>query len=338
MRQIELILGTMMFGVRADAEESFRMMDSFTASGWTSLDTAHIYGDGASETIIGEWLRERNWPNTEPWKSSEHAQKSAPLRIAPVRIADKVHPRTTGRLDADSVRSSLEISLERLQLKSIDLLYLHAPDLHHPVEDALEMCARLHDEGKFQRLGVSNFPAWLLEKAWHLCEKHGWPRPEVYQGMYNAITRAVEPELFPALRDLGMSFYAYNPLAGGLLTGKYAAFDEKPDAGRFAELPFYADRYWKRSAFEALQELKAVCDDSGIPMAHAALRWLLHHSALSAEHGDGVILGASNTAQLQDNLTGAGEARLPESVVAAADAAWETARCECPGYFRFYSG
>jgi len=332
MREIELILGTMMFGVRADAEESCRMMDSFAASGWTSLDTAHVYGGGAAETIIGNWVQ-----NHRP-----HAEIQNPAGknggSASVRIADKVHPRTTGRLDADSVRTSFEISLDRLKLESIDLFYLHAPDLHHPVEDALEMCARLYDEGKFKRLGVSNFPAWLLEKTWHLCEKHGWPHPEVYQGMYNAITRAVEPELFPALRDLGMSFYAYNPLAGGLLTGKYAAFENKPETGRFAELPFYADRYWKKSAFEALQELKAVCNASGISLVHAALRWLLHHSALSAEHGDGIIVGASSAAQLQDNLTGAGGGPLPESVAAAADAAWETARCECPGYFRFYSG
>ncbi|MFO7731820.1 MAG: aldo/keto reductase [Spirochaetia bacterium] len=317
MERVELILGTMMFGARADAEESRQMLTHFTAAGWTSLDTAAVYSDGVSEQLIGEWL--------------------AGSPVSGVSIATKVHPRTTGRLDADSVRKVFEASLERLQVQSVDLLYLHAPDLQHPVEDALRMCAELYREGKFQRLGLSNYPAWLVEKVYYLCEKNDWPRPKVYQGMYNAITRAVEPELFPALRDLGMQFYAYNPLAGGLLTGKYNNFNKKPEAGRFASMPFYQDRFWNASAFKALEQLEEVCADHKISMAHAALRWMLHHSLLSAEAGDGVILGASTIDQLADNMKGAEDGPLPDAIVAAFQGAWETARCECPEYFRFYS-
>ena len=317
MAQVELILGTMMCGARADESESRRMLAEFTAAGWTSLDTAYVYNDGASETIIGAW--------------------TADNALADVSIATKAHPRVTGILDAATVRKELETSLERLRLDSVDLFYLHQPDLHHPVEDPLEMCAELYEEGKFKRLGLSNYPAWLVEKVWYLCEKHGWPRPQVYQGMYNGITRAAEPELFPALRDLGMQFYAYNPLAGGLLTGKYNNYNKKPEAGRFAAMPFYLDRFWKESAFKALQELEKVCFEHKISMAHSALRWIVHHSALSAAAGDGVILGASSTDQLLDNLTGAQAGPLPQPVVDAYQRAWEKARCECPAYFRFYS-
>src|SRR6056297_312699 len=317
MEGVELILGTMMFGARADAEESRQMLTHFTTSGWTSLDTAAVYSDGLSVQLIGEWL--------------------AGTTVPGVSIATKVHPRTTGRLDAASVRKVFEASLQRLQTQSVDLLYLHAPDLHHPVEDALRMCAELYQKGMFKRLGLSNYPAWLVEKAYYLCERNDWPRPQVYQGMYNAITRAVEPELFPALRDLGMQFYAYNPLAGGLLTGKYNNYNKKPEAGRFAAMPFYLDRFWKESAFKALQALEKVCFEHKISMVHSALRWIVHHSALSAAAGDGVILGASSTDQLLDNLTGAQAGPLPQPVVDAYQRAWETARCECPAYFRFYS-
>ena len=317
MAQVDLILGTMMFGARADEAESRQMLAEFTGAGWTSLDTAYVYSDGASEGIIGRWTAEK-----------------APAEL---RIATKAHPRATGILDGATVRKELETSLQRLQTDSVDLFYLHQPDLHHPVEDPLEMCAQLYAEGKFRRLGLSNYPAWLVEKVWYLCEKHDWPRPQVYQGMYNGITRSAEPELFPALRDLGMQFYAYNPLAGGLLTGKYNNFNQKPADGRFAAMPFYLDRFWKQSAFRALEDLERVCLEHNISMAHAALRWIVHHSRLSAEAGDGVILGASTTEQLLENLKGSQAGPLPQPVVQAYERAWETAKCECPAYFRFYS-
>ena len=160
MAQVELILGTMMFGARAHAAESGRMLDQFIKDGWNEIDTAYVYSDGASETIIGEWLKE--------------------ARAADLSIATKAHPRVTGALDAATVRKELETSLQRLQVQSVDLFYLHQPDLNHPVEDPLEMCARLYEEGKFKRLGLSNFPAWMVEKVYYLCDAHGWPKPQVY--------------------------------------------------------------------------------------------------------------------------------------------------------------
>ncbi len=317
MTQVKLIFGTMTFGAQADPEESRKMLQLFLESGFSTLDTAYVYSDGASEKIIGEWT-------------------SGPEKPV-VHIATKAHPRVTGKLDSQTVRKEIETSLQRLKKTQVDLFYLHQPDLNHPVEDPLEECARLYEEGKFRRLGLSNYPAWLVEKVYYVCEKHGWPLPEVYQGMYNAITRSAEPELFPALDDLGMEFYAYNPLAGGLLTGKYRSFNSTPDSGRFADMPFYLDRFWTRSAFEALEEVEGVCAGHTISMAHAALRWIVYHSQLSAEQGDGVILGARTTEQLKDNLSGAKAGPLPDPVVEALDKAWNTAKCECPSYFRFYS-
>ncbi len=317
MSQVQLILGTMMCGARADTAESRRMLDRFTGAGWKAIDTAYVYSAGASEKIIGEWLTE--------------------AKIEGLSIATKAHPRVTGALDAATVKKELETSLQRLQVQSVDLFYLHEPDLHHSVEGALEMCAQLYEEGRFNRLGLSNFPAWLVEKVYYVCDAHGWPKPQVYQGMYNAITRAAEPELFPALRDLGIKFYAYNPLAGGLLTGRYSSFENKPESGRFAAMPFYLDRFWKESAFKALDQVARECREHNLPMAETALRWMLHHSQLSAMVGDGVIIGASTVDQLSANLKSAQGGPLPEPIVKAYETAWETAKCECPSYFRFYS-
>ena len=108
------------------------------------------------------------------------------------------------------------------------------------------------------------------------------------------MSRRAEGELFPALRELGMRFYAYNPLAGGILTGKYADYADMPSDGRFTILPYYRDRYWKKSLFDAVGRLSSICRGEGIEIAAASLRWLAYHSYLDPSHGDGIIVGASS--------------------------------------------
>jgi aflatoxin B1 aldehyde reductase len=199
------------------------------------------------------------------------------------------------------------------------------------------VCADLHAEGKFKQLGLSNYPAWQVVEIWHLCEKRGWPTPTVYQGMYNGLTRSVESELFPALRELKMRFYVFNPLAGGMLTGKHTNFENNPSPGRFARLKSYRNRYWKASYFEAVGALTAVCQEKGIAPAEAAYRWLGWHSLLSGAEGDGVLIGASGMSQLEGNLTALSQGALPKQIVDAFDNAWEEARCDCPPYFNAYT-
>jgi len=137
-----------------------------------------------------------------------------------------------GGLSPKLLRMQVETSLQRLQVSSVKLLYLHAPDVETPLEETLAELQKLHAEGKFETLGLSNFSAWETAHVWHLCDKLGIVKPTVYQGMYNGITRQVEVELLPCLRRLGIRFLAYNPLAAGLLTGKHR-FDQDPSEGRF---------------------------------------------------------------------------------------------------------
>ena len=313
---MKVILGTMNFGPQLDAGASREMVGAFLAAGYRELDTAYVYNDGSTENILGEIL---------PFlKDGEYA------------IATKVHPRITGKLDRETILMEFNESLRRMKRDSVDLLYFHFPDGKTPIEGALETVAELHRQGRLNEFGLSNYPAWQVVDIAHKCDRIGCPRPSVYQGMYNALCRNVEPELFPAIRNLGMRFYAFNPLAGGMLTGKHHNFDDAPVPGRFARLKSYRERYWKHSYFDAVEQIRKSCEAEGIPMAEAAYRWLVNHSFLKDELGDGILLGASRQEQLLQNLEAAGKGRLPDGVLAAMDEAWEIAKPDSPAYFKFF--
>ncbi|XP_032615019.1 aflatoxin B1 aldehyde reductase member 3 isoform X1 [Hylobates moloch] len=260
-----------------------------------------------------------------------------------VKIDTKAIPLFGNSLKPDSLRSQLETSLKRLQCPRVDLFYLHMPDHSTPVEETLRACHQLHQEGKFVELGLSNYAAWEVAEICTLCKSNGWILPTVYQGMYNATTRQVETELFPCLRHFGLRFYAFNPLAGGLLTGKYKYEDKdgKQPMGRFfgtqwAEI--YRNRFWKEHHFEGIalveNALQAAYGASAPSMTSAALRWMYHHSQLQGAHGDAVILGMSSLEQLEQNLAAAEEGPLEPAVVDAFNQAWHLFAHECPNYFR----
>lgn len=166
----------------------------------------------------------------------------------------------------------------------------------------------LYQEGLFNRLGLSNNQAWEVAQICELCRANGWKQPDVYQGVYNALHRAVEPELFACLRHYGISFYAYNPLAGGYLTNRYHRDTTKVEGGsRFDPERFqgqaFRRRYWNETYFEALERLRTVSSKHGLSEAECALRWLVHHSKMEAKEGDAIIVGASSVEHLDVNLS-----------------------------------
>ena len=129
--------------------------------------------------------------------------------------------------------------------------------------------ADLHDQGKYKELGLSNFPAWMVADVWHICDKHGWVKPTVFEGVYNPLTRRAEAELNDCLNAYGLRFYAYNPMCGGLLTGRYGKFEDTPADGRFTHRPNYQGRYWKKSFFDGVGVIKEAAEKHGISSVEA---------------------------------------------------------------------
>lgn len=318
LRQIELLVAT---------ERAFNPLSDVPEAGKVMIDTASLYQNWETESVVGSILAARPDLRTS---ISVHSKANAGQK--PYRALSK-----------QSVVYQCRESLRRLQVSCIDVYYLHQPDYKTPIDDTLDAIAELHATGLIREFGLSNYPAYKVADIWHRCAARGIVKPTVAQYCYNAITRSPEAELAPCLRELGIRSYHYNPLAGGLLTGKYKSIeDEAKDAGRFGiASPIsgaaYSARYWKPKTFEAVELIRAACEASGqIPMAEAALRWLCHHSVLSPEHHDGIIIGASSLGHAEANFAAVAEGPLPATVIEAYDAAWQLVRPDSTGYFSGY--
>lgn len=317
MKNVKLVLGTMTFGESVFQPQVGEFVKAFLDEGYDELDTAYVYNEGNCERLLGEVL---------------------PTIEKPFKIATKVNPRITGRLDADAVYTQVQASLERMKLKKADIVYLHFPDPATPVISALEAMADLHEQGKYTEMGLSNFPAWMVAEVCELCDKHGWVKPTVFEGVYNPLTRKAEVELNDCLNHYGMRFYAYNPMAGGLMTGRYNKFEDAPTDGRFTHRPNYQGRYWKKSYFDAVDVIKEAADKVGITPIEATYRWLAYHSMLNGERGDAILIGASKLNHLQQNIATVKAGPLPQSVVAAFETAWSITKGDSPEYFTLYKG
>ena len=314
MRDVKLVFGTMTIGEQLFEEEAKEIIKGCLKNGIDELDTAYVYNEGECERILGKALSSLDYPE--------------------IKLSTKVNPRISGKLDYDAAIKQLNESLERLGVKCVDTFYLHFPDKNTPVEGVLKACDELYREGKFKELGLSNFPAWLVCHVYHICKEKGYVLPTVYEGLYNPLSRKAEEELFDALRNFNMRFYAYNPLAGGLLTNKYSSFEEEPTKGRFTFRPNYQNRYWKKSFFDGAALIKEVCAKEGISIIEASYRWMAYHSALQKD--DAIIVGASKVAQLEQNISALDKGPLSDEMLKAFEEAWKITRADAPAYFKFY--
>lgn len=316
MNGVKLILGTMTFGESVFDSDVVEMIKCFSNYGYNELDTAYVYNDGKCETLIGEALKVLNIEN--------------------LKISTKVNPKITGKLDGDAAYSQLNESLKRLGIPSVDTFYLHFPDPNTPVDSVLNACADMHRQGMFKELGLSNFPADLVAEVHEKCTMNNWVKPTVYEGVYNPLTRKAEYELNPVLNKYGIRFYAYNPLAGGLLTGKYMDFQESPREGRFTNRPNYMKRYWKESLFGATKLIMNVCEKHDIGIVEATYRWLAYDSMLNNDRGDAILVGASKLGHLEQNMNSLLAGPLPEDIIKSFSEAWEICKADSAQYFAFY--
>ncbi|KAK5129662.1 hypothetical protein LTR08_002987 [Meristemomyces frigidus] len=312
-----VILGTMTIG--PDKESGARItsldtynsiLDHFQKEGYNEIDTARVYVGGKQEAFT----RDAKWKERG------------------LTCATKWYPREPKAHTAAKIEEQLTKSLAELGTDCIDIFYLHAADRTIPFQEPLAKLDEMHKQGKFVQLGLSNFTAYEVAEVVMLCKMHGWVRPTIWQGMYNAITRSIEGELIPACRRYGLDVVVYNPLAGGLFSGKYKTKD-LPQDGRYSDAVgamggMYRQRYFKDATFDALRVIEPVVAEHGLTLLETALRWLTHHSELNIKDGgnDGVIIGISSEEQLVQNLKDLEKGPLPEAVVKVLDEAWLVAK------------
>ncbi|GAA3768520.1 aldo/keto reductase [Plantactinospora mayteni] len=310
-----LVLGTMTFGDTVDATGAARLLDLALDAGMTGVDTANAYATGVTEDLLGDLLPGRR------------------DRIVLATKAGMPHPDHGDHapLSAPGLRASLDGSLRRLKVDHVDLFYLHQPDRRTPIRETLGAVADLVTEGKIRALGVSNFAAWQIAEVNHAAEAVGAPRPVVAQQLYNLVARRVEEEYLEFAPIGGLLTMVYNPLAGGLLTGRHH-LGEEPSSGRFGDsrlAGMYRQRYWDPQLFEAVTALARVAGESGIGLVELSLRWLLGRDGV-----DALLLGASNEEQLSANLAAAQAGPLPSDVIDACDAVGTRLRGPMPAYNR----
>jgi len=290
------------------------------------IDTARIYAGGKTEKILGHVL-------SKIGASSAHKGDV-------LQVGTKAHPSQPGGLSPKGIQDQIDSSIEAMDLNGVKLseYYLHQPDTENSLLESLETLHGYVTNGVIATIGMSNYHASEVQRAFDLCDQHSLTPPKVYQGIYNPLNRNIEDELLPILRKNGATFVAYNPLAAGLLTGKHTDPD-KAVKGRFKNNKNYLPRFYTKSNFEALELIRGACDEAGITLVEATFRWLLRHSAL--KEGDGVLLGASSLKQLGQNLDACAAASrkgpLPDLVLDAFEKAWILTKPGSFPYWRSYS-
>lgn len=310
-----LILGTMTFGDTVEFDGAAAMLDAALDAGISHIDTANGYAGGESERMLARLLNGRR------------------DRVTLATKAGMPHPDAGGHspLSAAGLRASVEGSLARLGTDHVDLFYLHQPDRAASLGETLGTVAELVAEGKIGALGVSNYAAWQIAEINHIADDTGAPRPVAAQQLYNLLARRIEEEYAEFAATTGLTTVVYNPLGGGLLTGRHS-FDSAPDEGRFGNsrlAAMYKERYWNAAIFEAVQHLAVIADKAGIALTELALRWLVAKPAAGP-----ILLGGSKVEHLQSNIAAVAKGPLGADVVEACDDVGVALRGPMPNYNR----
>jgi aryl-alcohol dehydrogenase (NADP+) len=299
LRVSRLCLGTMTFGLQCDAQVSHAIMDAAAEGGVDFLDTADVYplgGDrvtaGRTEEIVGDWL-----------KGKRHDF------ILATKCVGQMGPNPWDQgMSRKHILGAIDASLKRLQTDYVDLYQLHGFDPSTPIDEALDALDTVVRSGKARYVGVSNWPAWRVARALGRSEVRGWARIDSLQPRYNLLFRTFERDLLPLAAEEDIAVIPYNPLAGGLLTGKHDRAAPPAEGGRFTlgrAGAMYQARYWNQHEFDTIEALKGLGNEAGVSLATMAVSWVLAHPAVTAP-----IIGASRPEQLADSLA-AVEAPLP---------------------------
>jgi len=304
----EICLGTMTFGQQVNEADAIKIIKSALEAGVNFIDTADGYVDGKSEEITGKALKE--------------ARHSAVLatKVGAWKSGPGVNDTGSSR---QHIMQGVEDSLRRLGTDYIDLYYIHTPDYDTPIDETLRALDDLVRQGKVRYLACSNFRAWQLVRALWTSDKLALARFDCIQSPYNLISRDIEYELLPCCASEGVGVTVYNPLAGGLLTGKHDPAKPPPADGRFTVErlgKMYSERYWTNTNFEVIARLKETAGKHGRSLTHFSLAWILGNETITS-----VISGVSSLKQLEDNL-GATEIKLSGEELSVCDEVWHQLR------------
>jgi aryl-alcohol dehydrogenase-like predicted oxidoreductase len=308
LRVSQLCLGTMTFGLQCDEGRSRAIMDAAADGGIDFFDTADVYPlgggrttAGRTEEIVGGWL-----------KGKRHDF------ILATKCVGVMGPKPWEQgMSRKHILDAIDASLRRLGTDYVDLYQLHGYDRLTSIDEALEALDTVVRSGKARYVGVSNWPAHKVARALGRSEVKNIARIVSVQPRYNLLFRSFERDLLPMCEEEAVAVIPYNPLAGGLLTGKHDGAAPPPAGSRFSlgtAARRYQERYWNEREFETIEALRPIAAEAGMSMATLALSWVLSNKAITAP-----IVGASRPEQLADSLAAAEKGPLPAELKAQLD-------------------
>lgn len=301
-----LALGTMTFGLQTDEPTSQRILDKAFDAGVTLLDTADVYPLGGTldtvgrtEEVIGRWMR-------------QHGRRGQV--VLATKAVGKMGPNPWDQgASRKHLLTAIDASLARLQTDHVDLYQLHHDDRHTPLDESLEALDTIVRSGRARYIGVSNFMAWRLARMIGRAELLRLVQPVCVQPRYSLLFREIERELLPLAEAEGLAVIPYNPLAGGLLSGKYRVGDAPQAGTRFTlgtTAGMYQDRYWNERCMGTVAQLQQLAAEAGMPLATLAVAWVMAQPQITAP-----LLGASKPEQLDATLAAA-EVKLDPALLA----------------------
>src|ERR1700729_1835440 len=291
----------MTFGLQCDEPTSAAILDRAADGGIDFLDTSDAYplgGDlatrGATEEILGRWLRGKR-----------------DRFIVATKCFGRTGPAPFDQGNSRKhILAAVDASLRRLQTDYIDLYQLHGYDPATPIDETLGVLDDLVHQGKVRYIGCSNFLTYQLVRAIGRSETLRLARFDSVQPRYNLLFRQIEREMLPFCEEDGVGVISYNPIAGGLLSGKHTRSSAPPEGSRFTlgnAGPMYQDRYWHERMFDTVEEVRKLADQAAVPLVTLAVAWVLANKAVTAP-----IIGASRPEQLEASLAAAGYALDPD--------------------------
>lgn len=316
LRVSRLCLGTMTFGLQCDEATSFAIMDKAAEGGIDFFDTADAYplgGDGdvrgRTEEIIGRWLKGKRLDYVIATKCF------VPMGPRPFH----------GGNSRRHIMDAVDASLRRLNTDFIDLYQLHMVDPNTPIDETLEALNALVVCGKVRYIGCSNHLAYQVARALGRSEAKGLVKFVSVQPRYNLLYREIERELIPLCLEDGLGVIPYNPMAGGMLSGKHDRTREPTEGTRFTAPSYagalYRQRYWQDQVFDAVDAIKAAADEVGLPMPTLAVAWVLAQQGITSP-----LIGASRPDQLDATLKAAETTLAPELLATLDDLTLEFRR------------